>query len=256
MGLNSQASTLVLAIGIILTSCGGGGGNEDKASSGTTEPPSAIENSCTTILAELFADLLTETNTIRQQNGARPLSFSYRLGRAAQAHAQNMATENYFSHRSSNGSTLADRITRVNYDYSTAGENIAAGHDSAASVVTAWFNSPGHKENLLNTTYTDIGFGLHFDSRSTYGNYWVQNFGHADSLASHDERAYIPDEGGCSIGDNIASNYTAVLNNVIVADVAPLSSSHHHQPVSTMEPTLGLGVLFAALGFSCSRKKV
>ena len=81
-----------------------------------------------------------------------------------------MSAKNYFSHTSLDGSSMRDRIERQGYGWSSIGENIAAGYRTAESVVTGWMNSPGHRANILNCRFTEIGVGFH-------NNYWTQNFG-------------------------------------------------------------------------------
>jgi uncharacterized protein YkwD len=69
-----------------------------------------------------------------------------------------MATNNDFSHSQYPGGTWA--------------ENIAKGYGSAQAVVDAWFNSPGHKTNMMNPSYTRMGIGY-----VASGNWWCQQFG-------------------------------------------------------------------------------
>lgn len=223
-------------LGVMLTGCGGGGGSSN--SSGDNSSNDAAANiiaiatpqastgataACQTQLQGIFDDLLTETNAVRADNGVGPLRFSRRLGEAAQGHAEDMAAGDYFAHTSPSGSTLASRIEAVGYDYSTAGENLAAGYDSAKDTVTAWFNSPGHKANLLNPNFVDVGFGLIFDdvqsanASATFDNYWVQNFGRPTDSNTDTAAAYITDN--CNLG-TITSTANGVLSGSITNDLA------------------------------------
>jgi hypothetical protein len=70
------------------------------------------------------------------------------------------------------GRTFDQRIRAAGYP-SPGGENIAKGYVSASAVMTGWMNSPGHRANILNCSFTALGVG--YDTR---GNYWVQNFGY------------------------------------------------------------------------------
>jgi uncharacterized protein YkwD len=97
------------------------------------------------------------------------------LAKVALAHSQDMADHNYFSHDSRNGSSPFQRMKRAGYNYSSAGENIAAGFRSPASVVKAWLASPGHCKNLMNRSYDEIGVG--YATGGIYGTYWTQDFG-------------------------------------------------------------------------------
>jgi uncharacterized protein YkwD len=66
-------------------------------------------------------------------------------------------------------------MTAAGYTYRMAAENIAAGHRSPADVVKGWMNSPGHRANILNCGFTQIGVG--YATGGTHGTYWTQNFG-------------------------------------------------------------------------------
>jgi uncharacterized protein YkwD len=106
------------------------------------------------------ADLLTETNAQRASNGASGLALNSQLNNAAQAKANDMATKNYWSHETPDGTQPWQFITQAGYSYTTAGENLAYGFDSSATTITGWMNSPGHKANLINNAFHDVGFGI------------------------------------------------------------------------------------------------
>lgn len=123
------------------------------------------------------AQLLQLTNEQRRRAGLQPLRLSSKLGQAAQSHAGDMAKNNIFSHTGSNGSTMVDRIKSVGYSYSTIGENIAAGESNPQATIQQWMNSPGHRRNILNPSFTEIGFGYTAAPNTQYRHYWVQVFG-------------------------------------------------------------------------------
>jgi uncharacterized protein YkwD len=104
------------------------------------------------------------------------LHRSAALDRAAGAYATRMATEDFFSHESPDGSTMVSRLKAVGIGDTTERENIAAGQTTAAAVMTAWLGSPGHCANLMAGDVTRIGLGHATGSGSTYGQYWVQDF--------------------------------------------------------------------------------
>ena len=87
----------------------------------------------------------------------------------------------FFSHTGADGSTVGDRVQNSGYQYSNAGENIAAGQTTAVDVVEGWINSPGHRANILNPNYTEIGVGYEYLQNDTgsinYNHYWTQVFG-------------------------------------------------------------------------------
>jgi uncharacterized protein YkwD len=79
------------------------------------------------------------------------------------------------SHTGSNGSDMGSRVQDTGYQYSTAGENVAAGYPDAEAVMAGWMGSDGHRENILNPSFEHLGVGY---SVGDDGNaYWTQNFG-------------------------------------------------------------------------------
>ena len=95
--------------------------------------------------------------------------MSKRLNRAARVHSADMARHAYFSHNSLSGASFLDRIRRTGYLRKarrwTAGENIAWGTGHLATpraIVRAWMNSPGHRANILNRRFRQIGVGITF----------------------------------------------------------------------------------------------
>jgi len=127
--------------------------------------------------SEFDSELLSLTNAERAKSGLSALQLSCHLGNAAQKHAEDMATNNYFSHTGLDGSRPWDRTDREGYNSSRVGENIAAGYNSPESTIQTWMNSQGHRDNILNANYTEIGFGYVYDTSSQYRSYWVQVFG-------------------------------------------------------------------------------
>jgi hypothetical protein len=104
--------------------------------------------------------LLSETNNQRTTNSLGGLALNSVLNQAAQAKANDMAARDYWSHNTPDGNTPWTFFTAAGYQYQTAGENLAYGFDTSASTVTAWMNSPGHRANILNNTYKEVGFGI------------------------------------------------------------------------------------------------
>jgi uncharacterized protein YkwD len=106
-------------------------------------------------------------NAERRRHGLRPLRLNERLARAARAHSQDMARNRYFDHNSQNGSSFVDRIRRTGYLNGArrwkVAENIAWGTDWLASpraIMKAWMDSPGHRANILDGSYREIGIGV------------------------------------------------------------------------------------------------
>lgn len=129
---------------------------------------------------EILMVLWEAHNAMRRSGGVQPLSLSERLNVAAKCHATWMATNRNMSHSQKTdseaffGVTLSDRLHNVGYPFRSAGENIAAGQRSATQVMTAWLASSGHRANILNDAYWNVGFGV---ARDLYGNlYWCVVF--------------------------------------------------------------------------------
>jgi len=123
------------------------------------------------------SELLRLTNLERQKAGLSPLKLSSRLTDAAQSHAVDMANNNYFSHTGRNGSSVGNRAKANGYKYRVVGENLAAGRATPEGTIRQWMNSPGHRANILNQRFTEIGFGYANAPNSSYRHYWVQVFG-------------------------------------------------------------------------------
>ena len=122
-------------------------------------------------------------NLEREIENLHPLVWDNALGSAARDHSTDMAQQNYFSHTSLDGRVFNQRITAAGYPYSTCGENIAAGYSSPQAVMNGWMNSPGHRANILNSAFCDLGVGYAFGSSSAYGHYWTQDFGRRQGLS-------------------------------------------------------------------------
>lgn len=106
------------------------------------------------------SELLILTNQDRSQNGLPPLTMNAKLNESAVLKANNMFAESYWAHVSRSCLQPWYFFTKVGYDYAYAGENLAQGFDTSAGVNTGWMNSPGHRANILNPHYTDVGFAV------------------------------------------------------------------------------------------------
>lgn len=116
------------------------------------------------------------TNAERTKRGLAPLKADWQLSRVARYKATDMRDKNYFSHTSPTYGSPFTMIKDFGISYTAAAENIAAGQTTPQAVVTAWMNSPGHRANILNSSYTKIGVG--YAKGGSYGAYWSQMFIH------------------------------------------------------------------------------
>lgn len=118
-------------------------------------------------------ELLDLINEQRRAYGLKDLTFDSELQRVAKAKAQDLVANNYFSHNSPTYGSPFDMMKSFGITYKTAGENIA-GNSSLSGAVTAWMNSSGHRENILNNAYNYTGIGVVDSPR--YGKIMVQMF--------------------------------------------------------------------------------
>ena len=103
---------------------------------------------------------LSRINELRHQAGAAPLKLNAQLTAAALGHAKDMAAKTYFSHTSLDGRTPGQRIAATSYSFTAWGENIAWGYADWNAALTAWMGSAGHRANLLNTRFKEVGLGV------------------------------------------------------------------------------------------------
>jgi uncharacterized protein YkwD len=170
---------------LALQACGGGG---DVNAPGASVPPvpvpagsSIADISCD--LANFELDALRLINQVRAAGancGARgffaptgPVSAQAGLTSAAYGHSRDMADNNYFSHTSLDGRTLADRVGATGYVWSSLGENIAGGYATVQDAVDAWMASDGHCANLMNPRFSEFGLACARNGASTYRTYWT-----------------------------------------------------------------------------------
>lgn len=201
--MKSKSLLTLLLIGSLLGACdsspspggdggsnggGGGGGDRDGGSNGgggdggsgnpsdsgtdpTLDWPAAS--------ASLEAEVLALVNQRRAMGGtcggtsypAVPaLTVDALLTKAARLHTHDMVTRDYFDHENPEGQQPWDRMSALGYEWSSAGENIAAGQTTAAAVMATWMGSPGHCRNILNEDFEEIGIGFSMNT-------WTQVFG-------------------------------------------------------------------------------
>lgn len=113
-------------------------------------------------------------NIERSKAGLPALAIDAPLSKIATVKAEDMVKNDYFDHTSSTYGAPWDMAKHFGYSYRSFGENIAYGQRTPEEVVKAWMNSPGHKANILNKGYTNIGAGVAKDSNGRI--YWVHMF--------------------------------------------------------------------------------
>lgn len=190
-------ATFAALLCALLTACGGGsdGYSSAPAAGSAANPPasapvvggaSATASTCN--LPDFQASLLARINQVRATGAdcgsdgvfgaALPLTWNDRLTTAADGHSRDMAAQNYFSHTSADGRTLADRVNATGYAWLSLGENIAAGYPSVNAVMDGWIASPGHCANLMNAGFAEVGVAcVPGAAGDTYSTYWTMDLG-------------------------------------------------------------------------------
>ena len=104
--------------------------------------------------------ILELMNAKRVEAGLKPLTIDNTLVQVARYKSDHMIQYNYFDHVTPQGTKYSDWLKAIGYTYTTAGENIAYNNYDAVELFTQWWNSPGHRENMMNPSYTKVGIGV------------------------------------------------------------------------------------------------
>jgi len=120
---------------------------------------------------EYEAEVVRLVNKERTSRGLSPLTHNWELSRVARYKSQDMRDRKYFSHTSPTYGSPFEMMKSFGISYRTAGENIARGYSTPRAVVDGWMNSAGHRANILNSSFKEIGVGY-----VPEGNYWTQMF--------------------------------------------------------------------------------
>ncbi|MHC1721655.1 MAG: CAP domain-containing protein [Aminipila sp.] len=139
----------------------------------TTTKPATTTNTTNTV-GSYEQQVVNLVNQERAKEGLAPLTLNAKLANVAETKAADMRDKNYFSHTSPTYGSPFDMMKQFGITYTAAGENIAKGQKTPESVMSAWMNSPGHRANIMNSNYQQIGVGYVTDSNGT--TYWVQEF--------------------------------------------------------------------------------
>lgn len=116
-------------------------------------------------------------NEERTSRGIAALTLNSRLTELAVLKSRDMRDNNYFGHTSPTYGTPQQMLDRFGVSWRAYGENIAAGQATPEEVMRVWMNSPGHRANILDPRFTDIGVGyVSGTATSRYQHYWTQLF--------------------------------------------------------------------------------
>lgn len=155
-----------------------------KQNTNTSKPNNSTANNSNTstggtesqgdYLARVEEEIFTATNNERAKNGLKPFNRNSTANGYARSKSLEMLNLNYFDHNSPNNGTIMDIAKRDGWKYSRIGENIytmsgyAANDVNGTSITNGWMNSPGHRANILNSSFTDIGIGVTFRNGKAY----------------------------------------------------------------------------------------
>ena len=143
---------------------------EQNAAAGTKEIVQEFLNRDNATFPQYAKDILYYTNKAREENGLQPLRLSKDLNDLAMIRAKEV--NNVFSHDRPSGKPFYTVFTTR---YRRVGENLAGGIKDAKATVDAWMNSPGHRANILNPDFRELGVG-YFVGDGRFKVYWVQLF--------------------------------------------------------------------------------
>lgn len=179
-----------------ISACGSGGGSSatnPDSSAGTPESEQFISNFSThesmkddteqsCVLDDFDELLLQAINNARSSpqvcgdqamQPVKPVQWSCKLQKASTGHSDDMAANNFFAHQGSDGLRVKHRVSETDYEWSSVGENIAAGYPGIDLVMQAWIDSPSHCSTLMNEQFEDVAVSLSFPESGDYEIYWT-----------------------------------------------------------------------------------
>lgn len=145
-----------------------------KPNNTPSNPSTTPEQKPSTDFSSYQQQVLDLVNAERAKRGISALTLDSSLSSVATKKSQDMVNKNYFDHTSPTYGSPFDMMKQFGISYRTAGENIAKGQKTPQEVVAAWMNSEGHRKNILNPNFTNLGVGIAKDSNKT--TYWTQMF--------------------------------------------------------------------------------
>lgn len=125
-------------------------------------------------IKELETEVVRLVNIERSNRGLQTLQQNWELSRIARYKSQDMIDKGYFAHTSPTYGSFFHMIDSFGVKASGAAENIAQGQRTPQHVMSSWMNSPGHKNNILSESFSEIGVGVAKDSKGNLT--WTQMF--------------------------------------------------------------------------------
>lgn len=149
------------------------GAASQGSSTGQAGAATGTKTSTTASVAAAEQQAVSLMNADRRSQGLPALKVDSKLTILGEKYAQDMVNRHYFSHTNPEGQSPFDRMKAAGISYTSAGENIAI-NQSVPAAETAFMNSSGHRANILNSSYTNVGIGVAYDSSGDV--YVVQEF--------------------------------------------------------------------------------
>lgn len=193
--------------------------------------------------AALVQDVLNAVNAERAKRLVPPLKTNATLMQVADFYSCRLIDGRFFDHVDPyDGSTVDTRVSDFGYPFAKIGENLAAGQRSGKAVVADWMQSPAHKANLLDPTFTETGIAV--KTGGDLGWYWVQEFGKPSTVSSAATTTAPtgtnPQAGNNSpTGNNLPATISTPAANSQNADQSnPAGTTTPIKPTATSSPTL------------------
>ncbi|MCM1144565.1 MAG: CAP domain-containing protein [Blautia sp.] len=117
-----------------------------------------------TLLSSGEEKILELVNAARMKEGKMPLIMSSTLRETARRKSLDMLNKNYFDHKNTDGTYTSDWLTKCGYPWHMWAENIAYNYESAERLYNQWWNSTGHRNNMMHSSLRAIGIGVYKDS--------------------------------------------------------------------------------------------
>ena len=174
MRTRSTAALLMLFLSILSVSCLSLNANAQSRARSCVAGGKAAQ----TRNDRFVEEVIELTNIERAKLNLAPLKRQDDLCKSATWLAEDMVNSRFFDHKDHLGRHIDERIPSLGYTgYSMIGENIAGGQTTPAEVVAEWMKSPGHRANMLNPNFREIGVSYVHASNTELQHYWVQDFG-------------------------------------------------------------------------------
>jgi len=196
----------------------------------TTEPAPCAD---ATDHGALVQDVLAAVNAERAKRLLPPLKTNSTLMQVADFYSCRLVDGRFFDHVDPyDGSTVDTRVSDFGYTFAKIGENLAAGQRNAKAVVADWMQSPGHRANLLDPTFTETGIAVKIGG--DLGWYWVQEFGRPSNTSTTSAPAQLPATTNTPVANPPTTNSPAGNPQGTDASGGPAT---HSKPAATSRPT-------------------